>query len=179
MTDVTGPFFEVSLALSDGRQIALRRFATVQDAMAVAGGCSDVVGVILYYEDTDSEPVPVIVYSADGSIEIGDAVPDDDADEDDPWTDAEIEHNFRVSREIAERKARGESVRSGTDGVLFARSGFESSFRYCSAVLFGRFAAIDHDAKAYYLQVLLDTFIPVRFAELRASTVREQPRPWC
>ena len=32
--------------------------------------------------------------------------------QDDPWTDAEIEHNFRVGAEIAERKARGESVRS-------------------------------------------------------------------
>jgi nitroimidazol reductase NimA-like FMN-containing flavoprotein (pyridoxamine 5'-phosphate oxidase superfamily) len=62
---------------------------------------------------------------------------------------------------------------SVVDGVLVARSGFESSFRYRSAVLFGRFAAVDEDAKADYLQALLDTFIPGRSAELRASSVRE------
>ena len=40
-------------------------------------------------------------------------VPDDDDEmwEDDPWTEAEIGHNERVSREIAERKALGLSTR--------------------------------------------------------------------
>jgi nitroimidazol reductase NimA-like FMN-containing flavoprotein (pyridoxamine 5'-phosphate oxidase superfamily) len=59
------------------------------------------------------------------------------------------------------------------DGVMVARSGFESSFRYRSAVLFGTFSAIDEAAKVDYLQELLDVFIPGRSTELRASTSRE------
>ncbi len=108
-----GPFFELSLVYADGRQIPPEKFRTVQDAMTAAEDYSDVSGAILFYQEPDAEPVPVIIYSADGSIDVGDAVPDDDDQwEDDPWTDAEIEHNFLVGREIAERKARGESVRS-------------------------------------------------------------------
>ncbi len=59
------------------------------------------------------------------------------------------------------------------DGIVVARSGFESSFRYRSAVLFGRFEAVADDEKNRYLQELTDAFIPGRVAELRASTTRE------
>jgi nitroimidazol reductase NimA-like FMN-containing flavoprotein (pyridoxamine 5'-phosphate oxidase superfamily) len=59
------------------------------------------------------------------------------------------------------------------DGIVVARSGFESSFHYRSAVLFGSFTEIDNDAKPGYLQALLDTFIPGRSAELRDSTPKE------
>ena len=59
------------------------------------------------------------------------------------------------------------------DGVLVARSGFESSFHYRSAVLFGCFEAVEDSDKDRYLQGLLDSFIPGRAAELRASTGRE------
>ena len=62
---------------------------------------------------------------------------------------------------------------SVVDGVVLARSGFESSFRYRSAVLFGHFTGVDDDSRPGYLQALLDTFIPGRSAELRASTSRE------
>jgi nitroimidazol reductase NimA-like FMN-containing flavoprotein (pyridoxamine 5'-phosphate oxidase superfamily) len=62
---------------------------------------------------------------------------------------------------------------SSVDGVLVARSGFESSFHYRSAVLFGRFAAVGDDEKPGYLQAITDTFIPGRSAELRASSDRE------
>jgi nitroimidazol reductase NimA-like FMN-containing flavoprotein (pyridoxamine 5'-phosphate oxidase superfamily) len=58
------------------------------------------------------------------------------------------------------------------DGVLVARSGFESSFHYRSAVLFGVFEEIDED-KVGYLETLTDTFIPGRVAELRASNRKE------
>jgi len=59
------------------------------------------------------------------------------------------------------------------DGVVVARSAFESSFRYRSAVLFGTFEPV-HDAdKDRYLQLLTDTFIPGRVAELRASSRKE------
>ncbi len=59
------------------------------------------------------------------------------------------------------------------DGVVVARSGFESSFRYRSAVMFGTFQRIAELEKERYLKALTDTFIPGRVAELRASTRKE------
>ncbi|AKS33093.1 pyridoxamine 5'-phosphate oxidase family protein [Mycolicibacterium goodii] len=59
------------------------------------------------------------------------------------------------------------------DGVVVARSSFESSFRYRSATLFGAFEVIADDAKSDYLEALTDRFIPGRTAELRASTRKE------
>lgn len=57
------------------------------------------------------------------------------------------------------------------DGVVLARSGFESSFHYRSATLFGVFGPVPD--KVAYLQALTDAFIPGRVAELRPSTPRE------
>jgi nitroimidazol reductase NimA-like FMN-containing flavoprotein (pyridoxamine 5'-phosphate oxidase superfamily) len=59
------------------------------------------------------------------------------------------------------------------DGIVVARSAFESSFRFRSAVLFGSFVQVDGDAKVGYLQTLTDAFIPGRVAELRDSTAKE------
>ena len=59
------------------------------------------------------------------------------------------------------------------DGVMVARSGFESSFHYRSAMLFGTFAVVPDEDKNRLLEALTDAFIPGRVAELRASTVRE------
>ena len=50
------------------------------------------------------------------------------------------------------------------DGVVVARSGFESSFHYRSAMLFGTFETVTDD-KVRYLETLTDTFIPGRVAE--------------
>lgn len=59
------------------------------------------------------------------------------------------------------------------DGIVVARSGFESSFRYRSAVLFGAFTAVGDDVRNDYLTALVDSVIPGRSAELRPSTARE------
>jgi len=59
------------------------------------------------------------------------------------------------------------------DGVVVARSGFESSFRYRSAALFGVFELVSGDDKASLLDTLTDAFIPGRVAELRPSTRKE------
>lgn len=59
------------------------------------------------------------------------------------------------------------------DGVVVARSGFESSFHYRSATLFGTFTVVPDGDKNRYLEALTDAFIPGRVAELRASTGRE------
>lgn len=64
------------------------------------------------------------------------------------------------------------------DGVLLARSGFESSFHYRSAVIFGSFSVIDGADKNAFLEALTDHFIPGRVAEIRPSTKKDWPPPW-
>jgi nitroimidazol reductase NimA-like FMN-containing flavoprotein (pyridoxamine 5'-phosphate oxidase superfamily) len=59
------------------------------------------------------------------------------------------------------------------DGVVVARSGFESSFHYRSAVLFGAFEPVPEADKVRYLDALTEAFIPGRVAELRPSTRKE------
>jgi uncharacterized protein len=59
------------------------------------------------------------------------------------------------------------------DGIVVARSGFESSFRYRSAVVFGVFERVPDADKVSYLERLTDSFLPGRVAELRASTRKE------
>lgn len=75
-------------------------------------------------------------------------------------------------RQLAGGAAAAVSV-TALDGVLVARSGFESSFQFRSAVLFGTFTLIPDTEKVSYLETLTDTFIPGRVAELRASSRRE------
>ena len=62
---------------------------------------------------------------------------------------------------------------TAVDGVLVARSAFESSFRYRSAVVFGTFERIPDADKVSYLERLTDTFLPGRVAELRANSAKE------
>jgi uncharacterized protein len=60
------------------------------------------------------------------------------------------------------------------DGLVVARSAFESSMRYRSAVLFGQCAAITEPAdKRRALDVITDSLIPGRTREVRASTSKE------
>jgi nitroimidazol reductase NimA-like FMN-containing flavoprotein (pyridoxamine 5'-phosphate oxidase superfamily) len=58
-------------------------------------------------------------------------------------------------------------------GVVVARSTFESSFHYRSAVLFGRFTPLEGAAKRAALDVVAEHFIPGRPGEVRASTAKE------
>jgi nitroimidazol reductase NimA-like FMN-containing flavoprotein (pyridoxamine 5'-phosphate oxidase superfamily) len=62
---------------------------------------------------------------------------------------------------------------TGLDGIVVARSGFESSFRYRSAVVFGVFEPVPDAEKSHYLDRLTEAFIPGRTIELRASTRKE------
>jgi nitroimidazol reductase NimA-like FMN-containing flavoprotein (pyridoxamine 5'-phosphate oxidase superfamily) len=59
------------------------------------------------------------------------------------------------------------------DGIVVARSGFESSFRYRSAAIFGVFEQVPPADMVDYLETLTDSFLPGRVAELRASTRKE------
>jgi uncharacterized protein len=58
-------------------------------------------------------------------------------------------------------------------GIVVARSAFESSFRYRSAVLFGRFTPLEGEEKRAALDVVVEHFIPGRTGEVRASTPKE------
>ncbi len=58
-------------------------------------------------------------------------------------------------------------------GIVVARSAFESSFHYRSAVVFGRFTVLEGEDKQAALDVLVEKFVPGRLAEVRASTAKE------
>jgi nitroimidazol reductase NimA-like FMN-containing flavoprotein (pyridoxamine 5'-phosphate oxidase superfamily) len=62
---------------------------------------------------------------------------------------------------------------TATDAVVVARSAFESSFRYRSAVLFGTCARVEGVAKEAALDVLTGRLIPGRVAEVRRPSVKE------
>jgi uncharacterized protein len=59
------------------------------------------------------------------------------------------------------------------DGVVVARSAFESSMHYRSAVIFGRCVPLPDDEKAAALEVITDTLLPGRSSEVRQPTARE------
>jgi nitroimidazol reductase NimA-like FMN-containing flavoprotein (pyridoxamine 5'-phosphate oxidase superfamily) len=63
---------------------------------------------------------------------------------------------------------------TGFDGLVVARSAFESSMRYRSAVLFGTCSPItDPDDKRRALDTITDGLIPGRRQEVRRSTAKE------
>ncbi|MFD1826168.1 MULTISPECIES: pyridoxamine 5'-phosphate oxidase family protein [Mumia] len=59
------------------------------------------------------------------------------------------------------------------DGIVVARSTFESSLHYRSAVLFGAASVLPDDEQVAALDRLTDALIPGRAAEVRPSTRRE------
>jgi nitroimidazol reductase NimA-like FMN-containing flavoprotein (pyridoxamine 5'-phosphate oxidase superfamily) len=59
------------------------------------------------------------------------------------------------------------------DGLLVARSTFESSLHYRSAVMFGKFRQLAGDEKLGALDRLVEALLPGRSVEVRASTERE------
>ena len=75
-------------------------------------------------------------------------------------------------RELAAGAPAAVSV-TGLDGIVVARSAFESSFRYRSAVVFGVFEAVPDAEKLRYLDRLTNAFLPGRTTELRASSRKE------
>jgi nitroimidazol reductase NimA-like FMN-containing flavoprotein (pyridoxamine 5'-phosphate oxidase superfamily) len=59
------------------------------------------------------------------------------------------------------------------EGIVVARSAFESSMRYRCAVLFGRLAVVADEDKVRALDLITDHLIPGRVAEVRRPTKRE------
>ena len=62
---------------------------------------------------------------------------------------------------------------TAVDGVVVARSAFESSLHYRSAVLFGRCTPLPDAEKAAALDVVTEALLPGRVAELRRPNPRE------
>jgi nitroimidazol reductase NimA-like FMN-containing flavoprotein (pyridoxamine 5'-phosphate oxidase superfamily) len=58
-------------------------------------------------------------------------------------------------------------------GIIIARSSFESSFRYRSAVLFGSFTRLSGPDVPHALDVITERFLPGRLAEIRGTYRRE------
>jgi uncharacterized protein len=77
----------------------------------------------------------------------------------------------RWMRRLAEGAPTALAVTS-YDGVVVARSAFESSIRYRSAVLFGRCSTVS-DGKERYLDLVTEALIPGRTAEVRRPTRAE------
>jgi hypothetical protein len=59
------------------------------------------------------------------------------------------------------------------DGLVVARSAFESSLHYRSAVLFGRCVPVEGDEQRRALDVLVEALLPGRSAEVRPPTRKE------
>jgi uncharacterized protein len=59
------------------------------------------------------------------------------------------------------------------DGLVYARSAFESSMRYRSAVLFGSCTRLDEEEKLEALDVVTDSLLPGRRSEIRAHSRKE------
>lgn len=59
------------------------------------------------------------------------------------------------------------------DGLVVARSAFESSMRYRSAMVLGSCTVVDGDAKATALDLLTDHLLPGRRADLRPHKAKE------
>jgi len=62
---------------------------------------------------------------------------------------------------------------TAVDGVLVARSAYESALLYRSAVLFGSFAPVGEDEAGTALDVLTERLLPGRVAEVRRPTRKE------
>jgi nitroimidazol reductase NimA-like FMN-containing flavoprotein (pyridoxamine 5'-phosphate oxidase superfamily) len=59
------------------------------------------------------------------------------------------------------------------DGLVVARSAFESSLHYRSAVLFGRCSPLPPEERAEALDLITEGLLPGRTAEIRRPTARE------
>ncbi|GAA1221534.1 pyridoxamine 5'-phosphate oxidase family protein [Rhodoglobus aureus] len=62
---------------------------------------------------------------------------------------------------------------TSVDGIVVARSAFESSLIYRSAVLFGSFRVLESTEKADALDALTEKLIPGRLSEVRQNTKKE------
>jgi len=85
-------------------------------------------------------------------------------------------HGARKARIIRLLEQSGKACINVTllDGLVFARSTFNSSMNYRSVTIFGRARLVeDMDAKKHALRTIVDSVMPGRRAELRLSSENE------
>lgn len=85
-------------------------------------------------------------------------------------------HGARKARVIRQLERSGKACINVTlvDGLVFARSTFNSSMNYRSVTVFGPARIVeDVDAKKHALRTIVDSTMPGRREELRLSTERE------
>ena len=85
-------------------------------------------------------------------------------------------HGARKARIIRLLKSTGTACLNVThvDGLVFARSAFNSSMNYRSATVFGATRLVeDYDEKLHALKVISEATMPGRWDELRASLEKE------
>jgi nitroimidazol reductase NimA-like FMN-containing flavoprotein (pyridoxamine 5'-phosphate oxidase superfamily) len=90
------------------------------------------------------------------------------------WGDSLIVHGSTGSRwmRLVSGAPAAVSV-TAVDGIVVARSAFESSLIYRSAVLFGSFRVLAGDEKAEALDTLTEKLIPGRLSEVRPNRNKE------
>lgn len=91
------------------------------------------------------------------------------------WQDRILTHGSTGSRWLR-RIASGVPVAvsvATVDGVVVARSAYESSLLYSSAVLFGSFAPLTGEEKLAALDVVTERLLPGRTAEVRRPSAKE------
>jgi nitroimidazol reductase NimA-like FMN-containing flavoprotein (pyridoxamine 5'-phosphate oxidase superfamily) len=62
---------------------------------------------------------------------------------------------------------------TAVDALVVARSAFESSYQYRSAVVFGSFRCLAGDEMARALDAIVEALVPGRLGEVRPSTAKE------
>ncbi|WP_157157458.1 pyridoxamine 5'-phosphate oxidase family protein [Diaminobutyricimonas sp. LJ205] len=77
-----------------------------------------------------------------------------------------------IFREIADGRPVAVCV-THLDGLVFARSTFDSSMNYRSVVVLGRAEKLEHAEKSAALEVIVDNLMPGRREEVRPITKRE------
>jgi hypothetical protein len=85
-------------------------------------------------------------------------------------------HGARKARVIRLLKSTGTACLNVThvDGLVFARSAFNSSMNYRSATVFGPARLVeDYDKKVHALRIISDSTMPGRWDELRESLEKE------
>lgn len=91
------------------------------------------------------------------------------------WRDSILAHGStgsRWMRQVATGVPVSVSI-AAIDGVVVARSAFESSLVYRSAVCFGSFTPVPEPDRDEALEVLTERLLPGRTREVRPSTPRE------
>lgn len=92
-----------------------------------------------------------------------------------PWSDGIVLHGSNASRLFRHLASGAPTCATITllDGLVYARSAFESSMEYRSAMLFGSAVQLTGDRKAAALRAISDHLLPGRWEHIRPPSEKE------